>query len=62
MYTWADGRQYHGMWKEGAQHGEGMYMLQNGMTRKGEWNNGQRIKWLSAPVQASDLLERIQDF
>ena len=53
IYTWADGRQYHGMWKDGKQHGEGKYILPSGVQRRGYWRDGVREKWLDAANQVT---------
>jgi hypothetical protein len=29
----------------GKQHGEGVYTTSKGDVRRGEWNNGKRLKW-----------------
>lgn len=49
VYAWADGRRYHGTWKDGKQHGQGLYELPDGKRRKGEWVDGTRVKWTSTP-------------
>lgn len=46
IYTWADGKQYEGNWKDGFHHGEGIYRKQGTPDRKGVWQDGQRLKWL----------------
>lgn len=38
----------------GVQHGEGVFILPNGKERKGEWENGQRIKWIDEPYLNPD--------
>lgn len=45
-FIWSDGKEYSGGWKDGKQHGEGIYTTANGEARKGMWNAGKRIKWL----------------
>ena len=45
MYTYPDGRCYKGMWKNGKQHGEGVFISPEGVSRKGEWKNGKRLFW-----------------
>ena len=50
--VWPDGREYEGQWKKGLQHGIGYYKWFNKLKdkqeqRKGEWEEGNRIKWLS---------------
>ena len=59
MYTWTDGRKYDGMWQNGKQHGDGVYILPDGTARKGLWKNGKRIKWVedgpaSQPKKATE--------
>lgn len=42
-----DGRKYKGMWKNGKQHGDGEFMLDEKKGwRKGNWCEGKRVKWL----------------
>jgi hypothetical protein len=44
----ADGRKYRGFWQHGKQHGEGEFSNNSEMTwRKGLWENGKRVRWLS---------------
>jgi hypothetical protein len=45
-FTWADGRQYIGEWKNGKQHGMGTYITKEGGRRNGEWQNGKKIRWI----------------
>ena len=46
-FKWADGRIFKGYWKNGKQNGEGeFYNKEDGVWRKGIWENGKRIKWL----------------
>lgn len=48
IFRWADGRIFKGNWKNGKQHGEGeFYNPKCGENKKGIWENGKRIKWLS---------------
>jgi hypothetical protein len=42
-----DGRKYEGDWKNGKQHGVGIYTSASGKTKKGEWSEGKRIQWLN---------------
>lgn len=46
MFRWAGGRSYRGYWREGKQHGLGIY-TRDGVERKGEWANGTRVRWIS---------------
>lgn len=46
IFIWPDGKEYAGNWKDGKQHGEGVYKTEKGEARKGMWNAGKRIKWL----------------
>ena len=41
-----DGRKYEGQWLNGKQHGVGVYTSASGKSKKGEWSEGKRIKWL----------------
>ena len=43
------------MWKDGKQHGEGKYVLANGVSRRGNWVEGNREKWLEAAVKVKGL-------
>mmetsp|Transcript_144421 Transcript_144421/g.462753 ORF Transcript_144421/g.462753 Transcript_144421/m.462753 type:complete len:120 (+) Transcript_144421:191-550(+) len=45
VLTWPDGQQYDGQWKAGRQHGVAVY-IRNGASRKGEWREGKRSRWL----------------
>ena len=42
----ADGRIYSGEWREGKQHGVGLYIKANGQQKKGEWSDGVFVRWL----------------
>ena len=46
VYHWSDGRKYEGYWKDGRQHGEGKYILPNGVVKIGIWEEGKRIRWI----------------
>jgi hypothetical protein len=46
VFTWPDGRKYRGQWKNGKQHGEGIYHSSKGEVRKGQWADGKRLQWL----------------
>jgi hypothetical protein len=46
-FTWSDGKEYTGEWKDGKQHGNGSYKAANGKHRKGIWISGTRDKWLN---------------
>lgn len=41
-----DGRQYNGDWLNGHQHGEGTFTDRSGISRKGIWSDGKRVRWL----------------
>jgi clan AA aspartic protease (TIGR02281 family) len=41
-YTWADGENYVGNWKDGEQNGQGTYTYANGNKYVGEFKNGMR--------------------
>jgi len=45
--TFEDGTYYEGKWKKGYKHGEGIAKLVNGKTRKGMWELGKLVDWLS---------------
>ena len=47
MFYWPDGRKYDGEWKNGKQHGVGVYTSASGKTKKGQWSEGKRIAWLN---------------
>ena len=53
IFEWPDGRKYVGMWHEGKQHGNGVYISPSGNRREGEWSNGELLHWL-VNVEASD--------
>ena len=44
VFTFRDGRVYEGEWKDGKQHGRGLFRKKN-ITREGIWEDGERIKW-----------------
>jgi hypothetical protein len=44
-FFWPNGKVYNGSWKDGAQNGNGIYTNSKGDSRKGEWNDGKRIKY-----------------
>ena len=46
MFTWPDGRMYDGQWFNGKQHGEGIYLTSKGEKKRGEWNEGKRVRWI----------------
>ena len=47
IFKWPDGRIFKGYWKDGKQNGEGeFYNKEDGVWRKGIWENGKRIQWL----------------
>ena len=37
---------YKGEWKEGSQHGEGLFINDRGEQRRGLWKNGVKAWWL----------------
>jgi hypothetical protein len=43
---WEDKKEYEGSWEHNTQHGEG-YWTDGDLKKKGEWNHGRRLKWLS---------------
>jgi hypothetical protein len=55
-YTWKDGRQYRGEWRNDMKHGQGIEILSNGTI----WHEGQ---WLDdKPIRYDqDLLELVKD-
>lgn len=46
VYRWADGRVYLGNWLQGKQDGIGTYVLPNGILKKAEFKNGERIRFI----------------
>ncbi|CAE7910443.1 PIP5K9 [Symbiodinium necroappetens] len=44
-------RQYDGQWKNGKQHGIGIYCTARGDKRRGEWEEGRRTCWLGPAEQ-----------
>lgn len=55
LYFRADGRKYRGFWKNGKQHGEGEFFAANqGNWKKGVWEDGKRIRWLSDAATRND--------
>ena len=50
-YSWTDGRKYTGWWWKGKQHGVGTYYdPHKGSAKKGIWENGKRVKWLTDEI------------
>lgn len=47
LYFRPDGRKYIGNWKNGKQHGKGIYITPNGQRREGEWTEGKRTRWFN---------------
>ena len=47
VYLWADGRAYVGDWIEGKQADERIYILPNGTSRRGKWEDGSRKEWIN---------------
>ena len=45
VFVWPSGKRYEGYWQHGKQHGIGV-LIQNHETRKGEWKNGLRVRWI----------------
>jgi len=41
-----DNRCYKGHFKNGLQHGIGIFIIPNGKERKGEWKDGIRVRWM----------------
>ena len=41
-YTWTDGENYVGNWKDGEQNGQGTYTYANGNKYVGEWKDSNR--------------------
>ena len=52
-FTYMGSSKYIGEWKDGKQHGEGIYR-KDGRDRRGIWEDGKRIKWLD-DVKWNDL-------
>ena len=46
MFTWRDGRVYDGQWRDGKQHGRGVFIKNEGTRRVGIWENGRNVEWL----------------
>jgi len=45
VFYWEDGRKFDGEWKNGKQHGPGLYTNIKFESRKGIWKNGKLLKW-----------------
>ena len=39
-YTWSNGNEYVGEWKDGKEHGQGTYTFTEDRNYDGEWKNG----------------------
>lgn len=46
VFVYADSRKYEGQWKNGKQHGNGVYFSIHGDKREGLWDQGERVKWI----------------
>jgi hypothetical protein len=42
--VWPDGRKYEGLWSEGLQDGIGIYTNRKGISFKGVWSKGKKVK------------------
>ncbi|AFZ79523.1 hypothetical protein BEWA_023720 [Theileria equi strain WA] len=59
IYT-RDRSEYRGMWKNGLQHGEGVYLdLDDPNFKRGVWCNGKLTRWKGHNVHTSTLLKEI---
>ena len=45
-FVWPDGKEYSGEWKDGKQHGIGVYTNSKGISKKARWEDGKRIEWV----------------
>ena len=43
--VWPDGRRFEGQWKNGKQHGEGLFTNADGQMQKGKWVDGNPVCW-----------------
>ncbi len=41
-----DGRKYDGEWRDGKQHGRGVFITAAGKKREAEWGEGKRLRWV----------------
>lgn len=47
VMTWAGSMQkYDGNWQDNNYHGQGTWTFPNGQSKKAEFNQGQRVRWL----------------
>ena len=58
IFIWPDGKRYEGNWLNGRHHGYGI-MYANGEKRVGEWNNGQKVRWILDSIENIPILEKI---
>ena len=57
-FIWSDGRIYKGFWKNGKQHGKGeFYQPISKKWKKGVWDNGKRIQWISSGSEKDRIVE-----
>lgn len=62
VYVWADGRAYVGDWYEGKQADTRVYILPNGNTRRGIWENGVRKPWINlSSEEAAPYKDKLQE-
>merc|ERR1712007_186753 len=57
-FTWPDGRCFAGQWRDGKQDGEGIYTSRNDESRRGKWQAGKRICWISDDAAETKLSAR----
>ena len=46
IYTYLNGTKYEGKWQDDKQHGEGIFTDENEKSKRGIWNNGERVRWI----------------
>lgn len=57
---WVDGKVYHGMWKDGNQHGEGTMVDPNLKMVKSYWEKGKQISPLQiSPKEEEEVLKGV---
>ena len=60
--VYPDGRIYKGLWKEGKQDGEGMfYIPDKKVWKKGIWDKGKRVQWISGINNNNEDIKLVND-
>lgn len=56
IFVWPKGIRYEGGWDDNQKHGIGTIYLNN-KKRRGEWDHGKRVKWISDEAQIDNDID-----